>query len=352
MERAQKTINREVELSGVGLHTGEAARLRLLPADPGTGVVFRRADLPGSPEVEAVIDNAYSQPRRSGIKSGDAEVSTVEHLLAALHAFGIDNLIAEITGPEVPGMDGSSRDFVQAIEKAGISEQKRKVEPFVVTEALGVNGGDWAIVVLPREEGLRISYTLGYDQPRTVHQTHTIDLDPETFKTEIASARTFVTSDEVQKLRAAGFGQGATPENTAMISADEEEDLRTLRFPDEYVRHKVLDVIGDFALLGRPLHAHIMAQRTGHEANRALVKKLASEIRRREDLGYTRRRTGFDISEIMRVLPHRYPFLLVDRVIEIEGFKRAVGLKNVTINEPFFQGHYPGTPIMPAVLTL
>ena len=341
-----------MELSGVGIHTGTSARLRLLPAEPGSGVLFRRADLDGKPEVPARIEFVYSQPRRSGLRSGLAEVCTIEHLMAAIHAYQIDNVLAEITGPEVPGIDGSGRGFVEAIEQAGIREQKRDIEPHVVTDPIHVSGGDWAIVALPHEAGLRISYTLGYDSPRSLHQSYTFDVTPERFREEIAPARTFVTSDEIQKLREAGLGQGATEENTLVIGADAEEDAKNLRFPDEYVRHKVLDVIGDFALLGRPLCAHIVAHRTGHAANRALVDRISREMHRSEELGHVRRGTGLSIREIMRVLPHRYPFLLVDRVIELQGFKRAVGIKNVSINEPFFVGHFPTQPIMPAVLTL
>jgi UDP-3-O-[3-hydroxymyristoyl] N-acetylglucosamine deacetylase/3-hydroxyacyl-[acyl-carrier-protein] dehydratase len=350
--RAQKTIAREVELSGVGLHTGAGVRLRLKPADPGAGILFRRVDLPDRPEVPATVGFLHERPRRSVLRSGPAEVETVEHLLASLAAFQVDNVVCELNGPEVPGMDGSSRAFAEAVREAGVKEQKESIQPYTVRDAVHVEADGWAIIALPREEGLRLSYTLEYDRPRTVRQSFTFDLDPDTFLKEIASARTFVTSEEVEHLRAQGLGQGASADNTLVIGPDAQADAQGLRFPDEYVRHKVLDLLGDLVLLGRPLHAHVVAHRTGHAANRALVERIALELHRREELGQIRRPTGLDIQEIMRVLPHRYPMLLVDRVIEVEGFKRAVGIKNVTVNEPFFGGHYPGLPIMPAVLTL
>jgi UDP-3-O-[3-hydroxymyristoyl] N-acetylglucosamine deacetylase/3-hydroxyacyl-[acyl-carrier-protein] dehydratase len=352
-QRPQRTLARETELSGIGLHTGAGVRLKLRPADPGTGLLFRRTDLPGKPEVPARIEFVHRQPRRSCLRNGAAEVHTVEHLLASLSALGVDNAVAELNGPEVPGMDGSARPFAEALLQAGIQEQKAPApEPFGIGEALHASDGDWAVVALPREEGLRISYTLGFERPRRFQQTYTFDVTPEGFLKEIAPARTFVSRDEVEKLRAAGLGQGSTAENTCIIGENAEEDGKTLRFPDEYVRHKVLDVIGDFTLLGRPLRAHIVAHRSGHDGNRAVVARISEEIHRQEDLGFARRATGFDIKEIMRILPHRFPMLLVDRVIEVEGFRRAVGVKNVTINEAFFQGHYPETPLMPAVLTL
>jgi UDP-3-O-[3-hydroxymyristoyl] N-acetylglucosamine deacetylase/3-hydroxyacyl-[acyl-carrier-protein] dehydratase len=351
-ERSQKTIAREVELAGVGLHTGAEVNLRLRAGDPGSGIVFRRVDLDGTPEVPARIDLMREMPRRSTLREGPAEVQTVEHLMAALSAFGIDNVVCELDGPEIPGMDGSSRDFVRALEEAGAKEQKASVETYQVTEPLSLNDGDWAIMALPRDEGLRLTYTLGFDTPREIRQTYTFDLTEPGFIEQIASARTFVTSDEIEALKEAGLGRGAHPENTVVISADAERDAETLRFPDEYVRHKVLDLVGDLNLLGRPFSAHVVAHHTGHRANRALVKRIANEIGRKEELGHIKRSRGLQIQEIMRVLPHRYPMLLVDRVIELEGFKRAVGIKNVTINEPFFVGHYPDTPIMPGVLTL
>ena len=351
-ERAQRTLARSTELSGIGLHSGRKVNLRLRPAGAGTGVVFKRVDLEGEPEVPARVDYLHTRQRRSALRDGQAEVETVEHLLASLAAFAIDNVVCEVDSPEVPGMDGSSREFAKAVSEAGAKDLKEPIEIYAPTEPVHVSQGDWAIVALPREQGLRLSYTLGYDRPRALHQTYTFDLAPEAFVEHIAPARTFVTSDEIEQLKAAGLGQGATPDNTLVIGPDAAEDAKKLRFADEYVRHKVLDLIGDLVLLGRPLQAHVVALRTGHAANRALVERISLEMHRREELGHIQRGSGFGIGEIMRILPHRYPMLLVDRVVEVEGFKRAVGIKNVTVNEPFFTGHYPDTPIMPAVLTL
>ena len=351
-DRAQRTIAGHATLSGIGLHTGVGVRLRLLPADAGTGIVFRRVDLLGNPEVPARIDFLDTRPRRSSLRNGTANVETVEHLLAALAASSIDNVTCEVDGPEIPGMDGSSRPFAEAVRNAGVKELKETAAPALLTAPIAVKDDTTAIVALPHEEGLRVTYTLEFERPRRLHQTLTFDLTEAGFFEEIAPARTFVTSDEVDRLRDAGLGKGANPENTILIGTDADKDAEGLRFPDEYVRHKVLDLIGDLLLLGRPLQAHIIAHKTGHAANRALVEKIAVDMHRREELGELRRGTGLDIKEIMRVLPHRYPMLLVDRVVEIDGFKRAVGIKNVSINEPFFGGHYPDSPIMPAVLTL
>jgi len=341
-----------VELKGVGLHTGEAVTLRLRPAGPGHGVIFRRVDLPGQPEVPARIEFMHDAPRRTCLKEGGTEVHTVEHLLAALAAEHVDNVLCELDGPEIPGMDGSSRPFVEAIVRAKVKDQKEERVSYTLSSPIHVADGDWTIVAVPNEGGLRLSYTLAFDQPREIRETMVFDLTTEGFREAIAPARTFVTSAEMPALREAGLGKGATEENTVLLTDDAEADVARMRFPDECLRHKVLDLVGDLALLGRPLHAHVIAQRTGHAANRTLVRRIAAEMHKEEELGNVRHASGLGIAEIMRVLPHRYPMLLVDRVIEIEGFKRAVGIKNVSINEPFFVGHYPETPIMPAVLTL
>jgi len=351
-ERSQRTLGSEVELAGVGLHTGEAARLRILPAPPGHGVIFRRTDLPEAPEIPARIEFMHDAPRRTCLKAGAAEVHTTEHLLAALSAAGVDNAICELDGPELPGMDGSSRPFLDAIEKGRVKDQKEPAIVHVLREPVHVSDGDWTIVALPYEHGLRLDYTLAFDSPRPIRESMSFELSRDGFLDDIAPARTFVTSEEISALRAAGLGKGASEQNTVVISDDADHDRARMRFPDEPLRHKVLDLIGDLALLGRPLCAHVVAHRTGHAANRKLVRKISAEMHKSEELGHLRHGSGLGIGEIMRVLPHRYPMLLVDRVIELEGFRRAVGIKNVTINEPFFVGHYPETPIMPAVLTL
>jgi len=351
-DRPQRTIGSEIRIDGVGLHTGETANLRVRPADAGHGIIFRRTDLEDGPEIPARIEFMHDAPRRTCLKAGTAEVHTTEHLLAALVAAGVDNAVCELDGPEVPGADGSSLPFLEAIEKARVKDQKERAIVHTLREPVHVADGDWTIVALPHEEGLRLDYTLAFDTPRVIRESMTLCLTHEGFRDTIAPARTFVTSEEIAALREAGLGKGASEQNTVVISDDAEHDGARMRFPDEPLRHKVLDLIGDLALLGRPLHARIVAQRTGHVANRRLVRKIAAEMHKSEELGHLRHGSGLGIAEIMRVLPHRYPMLLVDRVIELDGFKRAVGIKNVTINEPFFVGHYPETPIMPAVLTL
>jgi len=216
-------------------------------------------------------------------------VETIEHLLASLTAFGVDNVVCEIDGPEIPGMDGSSRPFAQAVAEAGTKDQKERVEPHAVPDAVHVNADGWAIVALPRDEGLRLTYTLEFDAPRTVHQTFTFDLDADGFLAEIAPARTFVTADEIEELKKAGLGQGATPDNTLVIGPDAEADAEELRFPDEYVRHKALDLVGDLALLGARLEGAIEVERGGHSLHQRLVREIVTQPGAAEWLGVAAR---------------------------------------------------------------
>jgi UDP-3-O-[3-hydroxymyristoyl] N-acetylglucosamine deacetylase/3-hydroxyacyl-[acyl-carrier-protein] dehydratase len=371
VRRPERTIKAAVEFTGRGLHSGAEVKVRLKPAPVGHGVVFTRTDLPDEPSIPASIDYLSPASRRTALRNGRAEVETIEHLLAACLGLGIDNLEIELDGAEIPASDGSALPLAQLLEGAGIVEQKATRKVYVLEEPLFVREGDASLVALPCEdpaEGLTVQYHAEFGRPSSNghapaatggtalaitqafprSQTYRYRLDRQTFREVIAPARTFCMAEEVEKLQAAGLGKGATLENTVVIGREGQE----WRFVDEPVRHKILDFLGDLALLGADLVGHVIANKTGHAANSKLVKQLRERIEAQEMRGDLPRESGLNIQEIMRLLPHRYPFLLVDRVIELEGYRRAVGIKNVTFNEPFFQGHWPESPIMPGVLQL
>jgi UDP-3-O-[3-hydroxymyristoyl] N-acetylglucosamine deacetylase/3-hydroxyacyl-[acyl-carrier-protein] dehydratase len=351
--RNQRTLRGPIEFQGVGLHTGKQTTVRVTPAGPNQGVIFVRSDLPDEPHIPATLDYMIDGARRTTLRNGAAEVNTVEHLFAAFYGLGVDNVEVALDGPELPGLDGSARQFVEMIQRVGTVEQKAEKRTFTISSPLHVSNGEATIGAFPSNEpGLRVVYTLDLKEVQMPAQLVDIVLGPETFAREIAPARTFVMQREVEALRAAGLGQGATTANTLVIDEHGAVIENQLQFPDEFARHKVLDLIGDLFLAGVEIEGRIVALRSGHAANRALVTEIVREIQARESAGQVKRESGIDIREILNLLPHRYPFLLIDRVIEIEGYRRAVGIKNVTINEPFFQGHWPGQPIMPGVLIL
>ncbi|MFO1051300.1 MAG: UDP-3-O-acyl-N-acetylglucosamine deacetylase [Planctomycetota bacterium] len=353
--RPQRTLAREVEIRGVGLHTGREVRAVLKPAEAGTGIEFVRTDLAGEPTVRASGAYLKTRERRTCLNHGQAEVFTVEHLLAALWAMRIDNVEVHVDGDEIPGMDGSARAFVEAIRSAGSVEQKATRARYVVRTPIHLRDGNASVIVLPGEGGLQIDYNLDY--PSGVgdlsgrRQAVSFDVTPEVFESEIAPARTWVFEHEVEPLRAAGLGKGATTSNTLVVGPTGVKE-NTMLWGDELARHKLLDLIGDLSLCNVDLDAHVIATRSGHGLNMQVVQKVVEQVEEQENSGEFVRDSGLEIREILNLLPHRYPFLLIDRVIEIDGFRRAVGIKNVTINEPFFQGHWPGQPIMPGVLQL
>jgi len=346
----QKTIKKDAEITGAGIHTGEQVSMKIRPARSDHGVLFIRTDLPGRPSVPADVSAVAYRQRCTALRKEEAEVRTIEHFFAALHGLGIDNLLVEIDGVEVPNVDGSAAPFVQKLKEAGIVEQKAQKRVFAVQQPIAVSENDITLVALPSHDGLTISYTMDYDIPSLRSQYLSLRLTPEAFERDIASSRTFCLSREVEELQKAGLGKGATYQNTLVVN--EKGVVNThLRYPDEFVRHKVLDLIGDLFLLNVSLQAHIISNKSGHPTNIKLVKALVDEIVQSEVEEKTgQKETSLGIREIKKILPHRYPFLLIDRVIELDGYKRAVGIKNVTYNEAFFQGHFPGRPIMPGVL--
>ena len=352
-----RTLRQPAMLSGIGLHSGQRTTVRMCPAAAGTGIVFIRTDLSGRPAVSAQDFEGVSAPFRTAIKRGEAEVHTVEHILSALAGLGISDCRIEIDGPEVPGLDGSARDFVAAIQQAGVlALPGAPLRPLVLREPVHVEEGGARISALPYDGGLKISYRLDYPGHPLAQGSYEIEVSDEKYAKEIAPARTFVLKKDADAMRAAGLGKGADYQNTVVVDGVRALET-TLRFDDEPVRHKILDLLGDLLLLGRPLQAHIVASCSGHKLNQALVRRLreldaGAPAQARLESAKGTEAMLMDIAAIKAILPHRYPFLLVDRIVELEAGKRVVGIKNVSANEPFFQGHFPGEPIMPGVLIL
>ncbi len=351
----QRTLAGTASYEGVGLHTGCTTRLRFLPAPPESGIRFIRIDLPGRPVIPVRPENAGNardQMRRTVLRSGECEVHTVEHVLATVSGLGIDNVDIEVDGPEAPEpVEGSARPIAEAILGEGIVEQDAPRRYFEIERPVVFSEGEIQILGLPGE-GTRISFTIQFENPLLGTQHCSFEITPEIFAKEIAPARTFVLYEDVEKLRKAGMIKGGTVHNAVVVKDREIVSEGPLRFPDEFVRHKVLDLLGDLALLGRPFRGHVIAIRSGHDSNVRFVRELAAAVAGRSDYERLRTAVHYDITAIERIMPHRYPMLLVDRILLLEERRRVVGLKNVTINEPFFVGHFPGHPIMPAVLII
>jgi UDP-3-O-[3-hydroxymyristoyl] N-acetylglucosamine deacetylase/3-hydroxyacyl-[acyl-carrier-protein] dehydratase len=341
----QQTLCGEATFEGIGLHTGQPAQLRFKPADPGTGIRFRRVVLPDQPVLPATLDHVAATDRGTSLGLDEIRVHTVEHLLAAAAGLGVDNLEIEIDGPELPIGDGSFRPFLDILARAGVTLQGAPARVLKVASPVSAEGPAGARYVAMPGEALRVSASIEFAHPAIGRQYRAVELTPAEFEREIAAARTFGFKHEAEALHARGLALGATLEN-AIILDETGIASGALRFPDEFVRHKVGDLLGDISLLGARVQGHIVAERPSHAVNLELARALRDSARQ-ENV-----RPIVDIQKIMQYLPHRYPMLLVDRVIEFEAGKRIVGLKNVTINEPFFQGHYPGHPIMPGVLII
>ena len=342
----QKTIVNPVTLKGTGIHTGNKVSVTLKPAAVDSGITFIRTDISGAVRIKANVGSLLSAPlsRRSSIGNDQADIQTIEHLMAALSSLGIDNLDVQIDNNEVPGLDGSAINFVEALEKAGLMQQDAPRYVYTVKEPICVQEGTSSITVLPDKE-FKVSYTLNYDHPLLAAQYLEVTVNAETFKTAIASARTFCLETEASQLQNQGLGLGANYENTLVVGKTGVIKNK-LRFNDEFVRHKILDLIGDLYLAGCPINGHVVALKSGHSLN----LKIAQKIYEQRMSAQTANEGAMDVNQIMKVLPHREPFLFVDRITHLEKGKRAVGIKNVTINDYFFRGHFPGRPVMPGVI--
>lgn len=348
--RAQQTLAREARVSGIGFLTGADVSLTFLPAPADSGVRFRRVDLPGEPEVAATIDNVVPRGRRTAIQSGPATVEMVEHVMAALYGLHIDNCVVLIDASETPGCDGSSLMFVEALAGAGLSEQASLRETAVIDRPITVRDGAAVLTAHPGESnGLVLAYNLDYGAGSPIgRQSHFVRLSPEVFRGEIAASRTFLLESEATALRSAGVGARTTYRDLLIFGPDGLID-NELRYPDECVRHKILDMVGDLALLGKDIVGNVVAFRSGHSLNAELVRGIRSSL---SPVEASHVAVPFDINAIMRALPHRYPFLLVDRVLELVPESHITAIKNVSCNEPFFTGHWPNRPIMPGVLII
>lgn len=342
MEEAQRTIARPVSADGVGLHTGRDVRATLRPAPAGAGITFRREDVEGARCLAADVREVTRAEWEVVLGSGDEAVRTVEHLLAAVAATRIDNLEVRLDGPEPPALDGSARPWCDLLGEAGVTEQEAEAAILAPEQPLRCEEGRSRYAVLPYPR-LRITAEIDFEHPSIGRQFASVEVETDGFCREVAAARTFGLEEWGDELRSRGLALGASDENTVILRSGAPPEGE-LRYVDEFVRHKVIDLVGDLALVGARLRAHVVAERPGHRGNVELARRLRA-LRDRPRGG-----PALGIEEILEYIPHRYPFLLVDRILEFEAGRRIVGLKNVTINEPFFTGHFPGHPIMPGVL--
>ena len=338
----RRTIARPISVSGIGLHLGVQCTLEFRPAPSGSGIVFERRDLANAQPIRARADRAVLTERRTQLGEEPNAVHTVEHVLAAVNALEIDDLIISLDGPEPPIMDGSAGPFFAALQEAGTESHPGCVRTGRLTAPVRLVDGDSVYEAFPAD-GLELEVSIDFPHPLIGTQRFGLRMGAESFSKELAWARTFGFVREVEPLRQRGLIRGASTQNAVVLDATSVVE-NELRSPDEFVRHKMMDCVGDLALAGVRLAARIVAHKPSHRGTVLFVRALQASLSQESAV--------LGIEEIMQVLPHRYPFLLVDRILEIEPQKRVVGIKNVTINEPFFNGHFPGHPIMPAVLII
>jgi UDP-3-O-[3-hydroxymyristoyl] N-acetylglucosamine deacetylase/3-hydroxyacyl-[acyl-carrier-protein] dehydratase len=349
--KLQKTIKSEGKIVGKGMFGGKDAKVIFHPASADSGIVFVRTDVPEPVRISAVAPNLAERSRRTTIKRGSVSIETIEHCLAALSAMEIDNVVVEVEGPELPAPDCSSAEYFKVLKHIGAVEQDVRRKEFIVREPISITAGDASIYALPNSsDGLSITYDLDYGGHTGIgRQIFSCQVTTESFEKHLAPARTFLLEAEAKQFQARGIGTHLSPRDILVI--DSEGPIKnSFRFPNECVRHKIVDLIGDLALVGQAISGRIVAYKSGHSLNQQLVTRLYEAAQQQERIRKFGTDAILDIRQIARILPHRYPFLLVDRVIEIEGDIRIKGIKNVTFNEHFFQGHFPGTPIMPGVL--
>jgi len=360
----QQTLNRPASFSGIGLHSGNRVNMTILPAPANNGVRFRRVDLEGSPEIEARIENVAETTRSTTLAKGNVKIHTVEHVLAALAGYGIDNAIIELDSNEPPIADGSSREFCKIIQAAGIVPQAEKREAYSPTEPIELETGESVMTLFP-DDGFKITCTSA-DKKGRFTQFYSTEITPKTWERELAHARTFCFYEEIEHLIKNNLIKGGSLENAVVIRDDAVLTTEPLRYPEEFVRHKMLDIVGDLSLLGRPVRGHLIAVRPSHAANCEMVRQIVTQmtkplraaqtfvpplVKREVPEPLVSEEGAMDMEQILKVMPHRPPFLLVDRVIKSDATK-ITAIKNVTINEEYFRGHFPGHPIMPGVLQL
>ncbi|MDE0085428.1 MAG: UDP-3-O-acyl-N-acetylglucosamine deacetylase [Candidatus Poribacteria bacterium] len=344
----QQTLQSEVTISGKGLMLGEPVELKIKPASPDSGIVFQRIDLSGSSEVKVCPENWVDiLPRCTSLQHGGTTISSIEHLLSALAGLRIDNAKVELNAQEAPGLDGSALPYVTKIQEVGLKQLDAPRRFIEVSEPFAICDGNKQLIFLPSDT---FEVTFAYDHPNTEPQFATWDMTADNYISEIAPARSFCFESEIEALQSLGIGKGASYENVVVVKGDGQTSSE-LRFKDEYVRHKTLDLIGDLYLAGYLPKAQVIAMRTGHTFHAQFVQALAEkgilDFANAED---DKKNEPVEAKDIYRILPHRHPMCLIDRVIEFENGKRAVGIKNLTYNEPIFEGHFPAQPVMPGVL--
>jgi UDP-3-0-acyl N-acetylglucosamine deacetylase/beta-hydroxyacyl-[acyl carrier protein] dehydratase FabZ len=349
----QHTIAKSAGLTGTSLHTGEKVTLRLHPAPVDHGIKFKRKDLADEPTIDATIANLKTVERATTIGEGAVRVHTVEHVLSSLSAMGVDNAIVEMDANEPPIGDGSALLYVEVIKRAGLTAQDASRRFFDVREPMYIESRNGSLLVLLPDSKFRISCTQAGPNNRFT-QFYETEVTPAIFEREIAPARTFVYYEDVKSLMDKNLIKGGSLENAIVVRGEAVLSKEPLRFSDEFARHKILDIIGDLALVGIRIRGHVIAVRPGHGVNAELARAVVKEHTKIAALSLSRSipqgEGALDISQVMEILPHRFPFLMVDRILGFEGETKCTGMKTVSINEPYFQGHFPGHPVMPGVL--
>ncbi|HSY75106.1 MAG TPA: bifunctional UDP-3-O-[3-hydroxymyristoyl] N-acetylglucosamine deacetylase/3-hydroxyacyl-ACP dehydratase [Dongiaceae bacterium] len=364
----QQTLNRSASFSGIGLHSGNRVNMTVLPAPANSGVRFRRVDLEGKPEIEARVENVSETNRSTTLARGNVKIHTVEHVLAALAGFGIDNAVIELDANEPPIADGSSREFCKIILAAGIAAQAEKKEFYSPSEPVEMQSGETVMTLFPYD-GFKITCTSA-DKKGRFTQFYSTEVTPKTWEKELSHARTFCFYEEIEHLIKNNLIKGGSLENAIVIRDDAVLTTEPLRYPEEFVRHKMLDIVGDLSLVGKAIRGHLIAVKPSHTANCEFAKLIQAQMNKplraaqafgpppveseKKAVPETVAPIGeivLNAEQVRAILPHRYPFLMVDGVLKIDGNK-IIAFKNITHNEPYFPGHFPGHPIMPGVLQL
>ncbi|MFA5858975.1 MAG: bifunctional UDP-3-O-[3-hydroxymyristoyl] N-acetylglucosamine deacetylase/3-hydroxyacyl-ACP dehydratase [Elusimicrobiota bacterium] len=351
----QRTIEKEISFSGTGLHTGNVCNLVFKPAPVNSGIQLVRTKRGQSVQVIISPDNVRDVSRGTTIGDEDNHIHTTEHILAAISGLGIDNIIVEIDSSEAPVADGSALPFVMLLEKAGIVEQEAEKCFLTINKPVEFSNNDVHIIAIPSDE-LRISCTVDYRHPLVNSQYFSVAINPETFKRDLAPARTFCFDYEIETLKKKGLAKGGSLDNAIVIGRDRIHSKEGLRFDNEFVRHKILDLMGDICLVGRPMKMHVVAIRCGHESNIQFSKLLKAAVSGVMERQYPPLPEGYRIvlnqEQIKQYIPHRYPFLFLDRIVIPKEDLKVIGYKYLTGNEDFFKGHFPGYPILPGVIAV